>query len=191
MALPYIPDIFCNVNATKGTPAKKAAKKATAKKVATKSAKKAMSTKHKDALAQGRTEGRIRLDADGRPTEMQARLAQLRWQAQATDAPVQLALAQIDLAQDTWQWQVQDLWAQGWHIAQASGQGAAYIDRAEATLPEDVRRRITRKRKAGDADAAIDPLAIPEVKAAVNRATFELLVGFQLDERQLAYNATR
>ncbi|RVT83072.1 hypothetical protein EOD73_16065 [Inhella crocodyli] len=71
----------------------------------------------------GRTEGQIRLDADGRPTEMQARLAQLRWQAQATDAPVQLAQAQIDLAQDTWQWQVQDLWAQGWHIAQASGQG--------------------------------------------------------------------
>ena len=59
MALPYIPDMFCNVNATKGTPAKKAAKKAVAKKVATKSAKKAMSTKHKDALAQGRTEGRI------------------------------------------------------------------------------------------------------------------------------------
>jgi hypothetical protein len=55
MPLPYRPDIFCNVNATKGTPAKKA----TAKKVATKSAKKAMSTKHKDALAQGRTEGRI------------------------------------------------------------------------------------------------------------------------------------
>jgi hypothetical protein len=81
--------------------------------------------------------------------------------------------------------------AAGQERAQASGQGAAYIDRAEATLPEDVRRRITRKRKAGDADAAIDPLAIPEVRAAVNRASFELLVGFQLDERQLAYNATR
>jgi hypothetical protein len=29
------------------------------------------------------------------------------------------------------------------------------------------------------------------VKAAVTRATFEVLVGFQLDERQLSYNATR
>ena len=31
----------------------------------------------------------------------------------------------------------------------------------------------------------------PAVKAAVARATFELLVGFQLTEQQLAYNATR
>lgn len=75
--------------------------------------------------------------------------------------------------------------------AQASGEGIAYIDRASATLPEDIRRRVTRKRKAGDADAAVDPLADPEVKAAIARATFELLVGFQLEEAQLAYNATR
>jgi hypothetical protein len=44
----------------------------------------------------------------------------------------------------------------------------------------DIRKRITRKRKAGDADAAVDPLAEPDVKAAVARATFEVLVGFQL-----------
>lgn len=75
--------------------------------------------------------------------------------------------------------------------AQARGEGLAYIDRASATLPEDIRQRITRKRRAGDADAAIDPLADPEVKAAIARANFEMLVGFQLDERQLAYNATR
>jgi len=81
--------------------------------------------------------------------------------------------------------------ADGQERAQARGQGAAYIDRAEATLPEDIRQRITRKRKAGDADAAVDPLTDPEVKAAVTRATFELLVGFQLDESQIAYNATR
>jgi len=43
----------------------------------------------------------------------------------------------------------------------------------------------------GEADAAVDPLADPEVREAVNRASFELLVGFQLDEAQLAYNATR
>lgn len=81
--------------------------------------------------------------------------------------------------------------ADGQERAQASGQGGAYIDRAEATLPDDIRERITRKRKAGDADAAVDPLTDPEIKAAVTRATFELLVGFQLDEGQIAYNATR
>jgi len=81
--------------------------------------------------------------------------------------------------------------ANGQERAQASGRANAYVDRASATLPEDIRRRVTRKRKAGDTDAAVDPLADPEVKAAIARATFELLVGFQLDERQLAYNATR
>lgn len=67
----------------------------------------------------------------------------------------------------------------------------AYVDRAAATLPDDIRERITRKRKAGDADAAVDPLSDPQVKAAVARASFEVLVGFQLDQAQLAYNATR
>ncbi len=81
--------------------------------------------------------------------------------------------------------------ADGQERAQASGQGAAYIDRNEATLPADIRERITRKRKAGDADAATDPLSQPEVKAAVARASFELLLGFQLDEQQLRFNATK
>ena len=81
--------------------------------------------------------------------------------------------------------------ADGQERARASGQGAAYVDKAEATLPEDIRERITRKRRAGDADAASDPLSAPEVKAAVARATFEVLVGFQLDQGQLGYNATR
>lgn len=81
--------------------------------------------------------------------------------------------------------------ADGQERAQVSGEGSSYIDRAEATLPADVRERIVRKRKAGDADAAVDPLAEPEVRAAVSRATFEVLIGFQLDQNQLAYNATR
>lgn len=81
--------------------------------------------------------------------------------------------------------------ADGQERAQGKGQGSAYIDRAEATLPAAIRQRITRKRKAGDTDAAVDPLGEPEVRAAINRATFELLVGFQLDETQLSYNATR
>lgn len=81
--------------------------------------------------------------------------------------------------------------ADGKDRAQATGTGTAYIDRAAATLPADIRERITRKRKAGEADAAVDPLADPQVKAAVARSSFEVLVGFQLDENQLAYNATR
>jgi hypothetical protein len=81
--------------------------------------------------------------------------------------------------------------ADGQERAQAKGEGTAYIDRAAATLPDDIRDRIVRKRKPGDLDAAVDPLAEPDVKAAVARATFEVLVGFQLDQDQLSYNATR
>ena len=81
--------------------------------------------------------------------------------------------------------------ADGQSRVTASGQASAYVDASAATLPQDIRDRITRKRKAGDSDAAVDPLADPEVKAALARASFELLVGFQLDENQLSYNATR
>ncbi len=81
--------------------------------------------------------------------------------------------------------------ADGQERAQISGQGSATIDRAEATLPEEIRQRINRKRKAGDTDAAIDPLTEPEVKAAINRANFEVLLGFQLTEPQLAHNVRR
>ena len=81
--------------------------------------------------------------------------------------------------------------ADGQERAQATAQAGAFIDRASATLPEDIRERITRKRKPGDPDAAIDPLSDPQVRAALDRATFELLIGFQLSEAQLAYNATR
>ena len=81
--------------------------------------------------------------------------------------------------------------ADGQERAQASGRAGAFVTRAAATLPAGIRERITRKRKAGDPDAALDPLADPQVRAALERATFELLVGFQLSEDQLAYNATR
>jgi len=81
--------------------------------------------------------------------------------------------------------------ADGQDRAVGRGQAGAFINRADATLPDEVRRKITRERRAGDADAALDPLADPEVKAAVQAATFELLVGFQLSQEQLAYNATR
>lgn len=81
--------------------------------------------------------------------------------------------------------------ADGQERASASGRAVSYVDRSEATLPAEIRQRLTRKRRAGDSDAAVDPLSAPDVKAAVARATFEVLVGFQLDDRQLAYNATR
>jgi hypothetical protein len=75
--------------------------------------------------------------------------------------------------------------------ASTMGKAASYIDPASARLPDDIIAKITKKRKAGDADAALDPLADPEVKAAVVRSSFELLVGFQLTEAQLRYNVTR
>jgi hypothetical protein len=73
----------------------------------------------------------------------------------------------------------------------ASGSAGAVVNREAATLPADIRERITRRRRSGEAEAAVDPLTQPDVRAALARATFELLVGFQLTEDQLAYNATR
>ena len=87
--------------------------------------------------------------------------------------------------------QVSLVFADGQDRASATGQGGAYVDKAEATLPQDIRERITRKRRAGQEDAAIDPLAQPDVKAAIARASFDVLVGFQLTQDQLTYNATR
>ena len=81
--------------------------------------------------------------------------------------------------------------ADGSGRAQASGKAGSFVDRAASSLPDDIRERITRKRRAGDVDAALDPLADPEVKAAIARSRYEMLVGFQLTEDQLKYNATR
>ncbi|MEH6789039.1 hypothetical protein [Parasphingorhabdus sp.] len=81
--------------------------------------------------------------------------------------------------------------ADGAYRATASGKAGSYVDASAARLPEDVIDRLTRKRKPGDPDAALDPLADPEIKAAVARSSFELLVGFQLTPAQLQYNATR
>lgn len=75
--------------------------------------------------------------------------------------------------------------------AAASGQATAVVDRAAATLPQETRDQITRRRKAGDQDAAVDPLSDPAVRQAVLVATFEAMVGFQLTDDQLRYNVTR
>ncbi len=81
--------------------------------------------------------------------------------------------------------------ADGEERATANAKAGAFVDRAAAALPEDIRERITRRRRPGDPEAALDPLAAPEVRAAIARSRFEMLVGFQLSEEQLAYNATR
>ena len=75
--------------------------------------------------------------------------------------------------------------------AQTNAQAVGRVARGAVVLPEDIRRELTRTRKAGDADAAIDPLADPRIRDAVAKATFEQLVGFQLTRDQLRYNATR
>jgi hypothetical protein len=75
--------------------------------------------------------------------------------------------------------------------AQTSAQATARISRSVATLPANVREMLTKPRKVGDPDAAIDPMSDPAVRDAVARATFEHLIGFQLTQDQLKYNATR
>lgn len=79
----------------------------------------------------------------------------------------------------------------GQQRAQTSASAAANIARADATLPPEIEAKINRKRKAGNADAAVDPMADPAIRKVVQNASFELLVGFQLTQDQLAYNATR
>ncbi len=75
--------------------------------------------------------------------------------------------------------------------ASTQARASSYVDKSAATLPPEIQTLITKQRKSGDADAATDPLARPEVRAAIQRTSFELLVGFNLSREQLRYNATR
>jgi hypothetical protein len=77
--------------------------------------------------------------------------------------------------------------------ARAVGRGGAVarVARSATRLPDDIQAKLDKKRKAGDIDAATDPMADPQVRAAVRAASFELLVGFQLGEAGLAYNVTK
>jgi hypothetical protein len=75
--------------------------------------------------------------------------------------------------------------------AQTRGQAYARVHRGAATLPRDVQAILTRERKPGDPEAAVDPMSDPGVRAAVAKATFEHLVGFNLTQQQLRYNVTR
>lgn len=72
--------------------------------------------------------------------------------------------------------------------ATASATARADISEAAATLPEEINREIDKRREPGDPDAAIDPLSLPGVAEAVRNASFELIVGFQMDDPALAYN---
>ena len=74
-----------------------------------------------------------------------------------------------------------------WTRAQAT----VRVNRGVASLPDSVKRVLTRPRKAGEAEAATDPLADPAIRTAVANATFEHLIGFQMTQEQLKYNATR
>jgi hypothetical protein len=75
--------------------------------------------------------------------------------------------------------------------AQTRGQTVLKVSRSVATLPENARKILTRVRKPGAEEAAVDPLTDPAVRAAVAAATFEHLVGFQMSPEMLRYNATR
>jgi len=79
----------------------------------------------------------------------------------------------------------------GQQRADASAQATATVLRSAATLSPELRKSLTRVRKAGQDDAAVDPLSRPDIRQAVQRASFEALVGFQLTDAQLKYNATR
>ncbi len=81
--------------------------------------------------------------------------------------------------------------ADGQLRAQAATGAHAEVARAAATLSPEMQAKVSRVRKPGDADAATDPLADPEVKAAVRATTFEVLVGFQLNDDALLYNAAK
>lgn len=81
--------------------------------------------------------------------------------------------------------------AEGQLRATTSGTATSQVQRAAATLPADIRQQLTRERRPGDASAAVDPLTDPAVRAAVTRASFEMLIGFDLTPDQLRYNATR
>ena len=81
--------------------------------------------------------------------------------------------------------------AAGSNRAQTKGQTVLRVSRSVATLPENARAILTRVRRPGQEEAAVDPLTDPTVRAAVAAATFEHLVGFQMTQDMLRYNATR
>ena len=72
--------------------------------------------------------------------------------------------------------------------AEARGSAETMVHRSAASLSPETEAAITRKRRPDEEDALVDPLADPKVRAAVRAATFEVLVGFQLDDSNVIYN---
>jgi hypothetical protein len=81
--------------------------------------------------------------------------------------------------------------ADGQYRASTATTAQSSVSAAAATLPVNIQQQITRRRRAGDPNAALDPMSDPAVRAAVEQARYELLVGFELTADQLRYNATR
>jgi hypothetical protein len=87
--------------------------------------------------------------------------------------------------------QVQVNFAAGQERALASATATANVSRRAAAVSPEIMEKINRKRRPGEVDAATDPMADPEVRAALRAASFEVLLGFQLDDRALAYNVAK
>lgn len=79
----------------------------------------------------------------------------------------------------------------GAYRGRGAGTATSLVSLGAASLPPNIRAQLTAPRRAGDENAALDPLADPAVRAAVERARYELLIGFELTADQLRYNATR
>lgn len=78
--------------------------------------------------------------------------------------------------------------AAGQSRAEAQGMARADVARSETALPADVQARLSQKRRPNRRESLVDPMADPEVRAAIRTATFEVLVGFQLEDADFAYN---
>lgn len=87
--------------------------------------------------------------------------------------------------------QVKLNFAPGEARASVTASASSYVEKSAATLPPEIDQEIRRNRKPGDEDAATDPMARPDVRDAITRTSFELLIGFNLTPAQLQYNATR
>lgn len=81
--------------------------------------------------------------------------------------------------------------AAGSQRTETRGGARADVHRSAVSLPPETQARISKKRDAVDPEALTDPLSDPQVRAAVRATSFEVLVGFQLDDASLAYNVAK
>ncbi|WP_448581503.1 hypothetical protein [Thermaurantiacus sp.] len=80
---------------------------------------------------------------------------------------------------------------QGALRGRGTGAARSELARAVVTPPPEVVARLSRERKPTDPDALVDPMSDPVVRAAIRATSFEVLLGFQLDDASLAYNVAR